>query len=270
MYPTAHIWSDATWNPVGGCTALSIGCRFCYAAALVATRDTVAGTTLQRATTEWHGNRPVFNGTLTALEAGHDSWTWPLRWEGADRPLLGAGQPSLIFACDMSDLFHEQRPTALIDRVVSTAGASPHITQLLTKRPHIVAAYFAQQSPHTLRRWLPKLWLGFSAERQQEFDARWYHARELAARGWTVFVSAAPLLAPIVLPDDFLILGNRAQVICSGEQARGARRTDPAWMRALRDQCVQADVAFFLRMMTGREPIPPDLFIREFPRHHAG
>jgi protein gp37 len=122
VYPTAHIWSDATWNPVGGCSPVSPGCRNCYASQLAGTRETALRVPLHLDTTDWVRGKPVFNGRLTALEPGHDSWTWPLTWPGARPRLLGEGQPSLIFVGDMADLFHERRPTAIIDRAVSTVA----------------------------------------------------------------------------------------------------------------------------------------------------
>jgi protein gp37 len=92
--------------------------------------------------------------------------------------------------------------------------------------------------------------------------------RPLAGVGWTVFVSIAPMLGPVLLPSDFLVLKDQAWVICSGEQGPHeiCRDMDPAWARALRDQCVAAGVPFFMKQMSKKAPIPPDLFIRQFPR----
>jgi len=265
MYPTNHVWSDATWNPIGGCSAVSAGCRYCYAARLAATQQTARLVPIHLGTTDWIRGKPVFNSKLTALALGHETWIWPIIWPGARHPLLGKGKPSLIFVGDMTDLFHERRPTEIIDRVIDTIALSPHIGQLLTKRIDVMARYFAVRSAGTLRSWQARLWLGFSAERQMEFDQRWADMRGLAEAGWTIFVSVAPMLGPVTLPGDFRALGNRGWVICSGEQGTGARYMDPAWARALRDQCVKSGVPFFMRAMTGKAPIPRDLFIRQFP-----
>jgi protein gp37 len=246
-------WWDGTWNPVGGCSPVSEGCRHCYAAQLGATQHTARRVPLYLGTTKWVQERPVFNGTLTAVAPGHSDWTWPLTWGGAAHPMLGVGQPSLIFVSDI----HEQRPTAIIDRVVGTVAWSPHIGQLLTKRAERMAAYFAApHSEQTLQRWRRKLWLGFSAERQKEFDERWPHMRPLAERGWTVFVSVAPMIAPVKLPADFLEYG--AWVICSGEQGSAARPMDLTWARALRDQCAAAATPFFM-LQCDR------MFVQQFP-----
>jgi protein gp37 len=112
------------------------------------------------------------------------------------------------------------------------------------------------------------LWLGFSAERQQEFDTAWLHMRDLAANGWTVFTSIAPMIGPVRLPEDFLQYGDRSWVIISGEQGalRHCRDLDHEWARAVRAQCAGAGVPLFVKQMSSKRPIPPDLFIRQFPR----
>jgi protein gp37 len=217
--------------------------------------------------TEYRRGKPIFNGALSVLPPDHDGWTWPLTWPGAKQPRLGDGEPSLIFVGVMPDLFHEERPQSVIDQVVATMVASRHIGQLLTKRPERMASYFSAALPEMLvRRRQQKLWLGFSAERQQELDARWDRMRHLAASGWTVFVSVAPMLGPVRLPPDFLAHGERVWCIASGEVGRGARCMEPDWARALRDQCARGAVPFFMLQMTGEKPIPADLFVRQFPR----
>jgi protein gp37 len=245
---------------------VSPGCKNCYAARLAGTQQTAHRIVIHLGVTDWVRGKAVFNGKLTALTPGHESWVWPLIWPGARNPLLGKGRPSLIFVGDMSDLFHERRPTAIIDRVITTIALSPHIGQLLTKRSDVMAQYFsAERSPNTLRRGRAHLWLGFSAERQEEFDVRWAHLRNLADAGWTIFACVAPMLGPVRLPADFLAHGDRFQVICSGEQGVCARWMDPNWARALRDQCAEYGTAFFMRKMSGTQPIPHDLLIRQFP-----
>ena len=178
------------------------------------------------------------------------------------------GAPSLIFVGDMTDLFHEARSTEIIGRVCATVAVSAHIGLLLTKRTHRMAEYFANRHLRTLRRWQPKLWLGFSAERQGEFDARWQDMRLLADAGWLVFVSIAPMIRPAKLPPDFLALRDRRWVIVAGEQGphRLCRDMHPNWARAIRDQCVASGIPFFMKQMARKEPIPPDLLVRQFPQ----
>jgi protein gp37 len=110
------------------------------------------------------------------------------------------------------------------------------------------------------------LWVGFSAERQQEFDLRWPPMRELARRGFLTFVSIAPMLGPVVQPPDFLKLAR--WTIVSGEQdpiPQNIRPMRASWARAVRNQCAEAGIAFFMKQLDGNRPIPPDLLIRQFP-----
>jgi protein gp37 len=275
----ADRWWDARgWNPFGGCSHASPGCLNCYA-------QRPAGTWLKHSAahkdlgtydgvTDLVKGKPVFNGKLTVAPDGHPHWAWPLRWPGAQHPVLGPGMPSLIFVGDMSDLFHEQRPAEVIDRVVGTIALSDHTGLLLTKRADRMAEYFLDversRPPGALRRWRDHLWLGFSAERQREFDQRWPLLRPLATSGYLVFVSIAPMLGPVRLPQDFLALGR--WVIVSGEQGPPAdvRPMDALWALAVREQCAEAGIPFFLLQMTGKRRIPPALLVREFPLPKEG
>jgi len=257
-------WWDRSWNPLSGCRAVSPGCQNCYAAQIAGTKTFKW---LHRGVTVQRGTKRIFNGTTRVGPPWHKVWSGPLQKPSVKRPKLGPGQPNLVFVGDMSDLFHKGHPTSAIDRVVATIAFSDHIGLLLTKRTARMAAYFAAQSPSTVLRWQPKLWLGFSAERQKEFDERWADMRPLADAGWLIFVSIAPLIEPVLLPPDFLTLGDRAWVIVAGEQGPHAdcRDLDPNWARQVRDQCAAAHIPFFMKQMAKGEPIPPDLFFREFP-----
>jgi protein gp37 len=196
-------WTDATWNPITGCSVVSPGCTNCYAMGLAGTRlkhhwsrkgltqDTKAG--------------PVWNGQVRLNEEWLDQ---PLRWM----------RPRMIFACAHGDLFHEDVPDAWIDRVFAVMALAPqHTFQVLTKRAKRMRAYLTDpltprriywlqsgyqpgerdpnEAPCTEPRPLPNVWLGVSAERQKEADER---IPELLATPAAVrFVSAEPLLGPI-------------------------------------------------------------------------
>ncbi len=311
--PSPIEWTDATWNPIGGCSIESPGCGPCYAQGLAGTRlrghPLYAGTTTSTAK-----GKPVFNGHLTARPFDHPDWRWPLTWRGARRPRLGPGRPSLIFVGDMSDLFHPARPRGYAMRVWMTAYRveGRHILQLLTKRPQVMLDFVrrwtdvepddvgpsmargseAVRAAHTSGRaglfadyldtmsappagaafptydwmegprWWPNrpgnVWLGFSAERQQEFDARWPAMRALAALGFTIFLSYEPAMGPLVLPDDFLALGPRAQAIAGGMSGREADvAPHPDWFRVLRDQCREAGLPFFFKQWGSWGPGAP-------------
>lgn len=248
-YPTKIEWTDATWNTVGGCDIHSPGCINCYAMPIAAS-GRLREHPLYRGVTKLVKGKPVFNGMLTVLPVDHPGWTWPLRWRGAAQPKLGAGKPSLIFVGDMSDLFHKDRPVAHVDRVAGTIMASTHIGQLLTKRADVMADYFtsartahqlAHEGPH------PRLWLGFSAERQQEMDERAKHMRRLAEAGWQIFVSIEPLLGPVVLPSWFGHVPRKPWVIVGGESGPDAREMYPTWIRAIRDHAWEMHCPFFFK-----------------------
>ncbi|MCC6775612.1 MAG: DUF5131 family protein [Hyphomicrobiales bacterium] len=297
-YPTEIQWTDATWNPIAGCSIVSPGCSPCYAQKLAGTR--LSKHPLYAGTTTTVKGKPVFNGKLTAAGPNDAVWSWPLRWKGAEHPKLGRGMPSLIFVGDMSDLLHENRSLGYFMRVLDVGFRSKHIIQVLTKRADVLAKavkmwmdtdgedytdfknalgpaavraahksgrakLFADmletmgkpppgcafplfdwmQGPLYWPQVMPRIWLGFSAERQREFDERWAAMRDIAAAGWTIFVSYEPAIGPLVLPADFLALGRRAQVISGGMSGSEATPANPSWFRDVRDQCLGADVAYF-------------------------
>jgi protein gp37 len=177
--------------------------------------------------------------------------------------------PSLLWVADMHELFLPGRPKWALDRTIGTLVISDHIGLILTKCPDRLAAYINAQPAFVQERWRLKLWLGFSAENQFWFDKRWPHMREFAERGWLVFVSIAPMIGPVTLPDDFLSLGK--WVICSGEQGPLAhvRPMKASWARAVRDQCLDdatVPIPFFMKQVAGKKPVKPDLLMfRQFP-----
>jgi protein gp37 len=180
----------------------------------------------------------------------------------------------LIFVVVLGDLFYTKRlkeHIEYINRACATIAASPHIGLLLTKYTPEMAAYFASLDPRTVRRWLPQLWLGFSAENQHWFDRRWADMRPLAESGWFVFSSIAPMIDPVTLPDDFLALAK--WVIVNGEQEKLERRRPmkTAWVRAIRDQCAAAHVPLFIKGPNTGGYLAPDLQkIRQFPTVSQG
>lgn len=136
---TSIEWTDATWNPIGGCSIKSPGCGPCYAQQLAGTR--LKHHPLYAGTTVTVKGKPVFNGHLTAAPTDHRIWSFPLTWRGARNPVMGPNARSLIFVGDMSDLFHEDRSLGYALRVIEAGMRSVHILQLLTKRPGRMAEF---------------------------------------------------------------------------------------------------------------------------------
>lgn len=207
-------WTDATWNPVTGCSKISPGCKHCYAERMALRLQAM-------------GQPRYADGFGVTLQ--HDLLTLPLTWN----------KPRRVFVNSMSDLFHDDVPSAFILRVFETMVAAPqHSFQILTKRPERVA----EMAP-TLP-WPPNVWMGTSIERS---DYTW-RARFLKLAPASVrFLSIEPLLGPIPR----LPLAGIDWVIVGGESGHGARPMHPDWVRSIRNQCVTRGVQFFFKQWGG-------------------
>ena len=214
-------WTDATWNPMTGCTKVGPGCDNCYA---------------ERFAERWRGipGHPY--------EQGFDLRLWPTRLE---QPLQWK-RPRMIFVNSMSDLFHKDIDRAFIDRVFEVMErADWHVFQVLTKRSSLMRKYV--QARYGSRMVPPHIWLGVSVE-----DAA--HARRIAhlkdVRSEARFISFEPLLGAI----DEVDLRGIAWAIVGGESGPGARPMHPDWARRLRDICDRDGVAFFFKQWGGPRP----------------
>lgn len=207
-------WTEATWNPVTGCTKISPGCKRCYAERMSLRLQAM-------------GQRNYLNGfTLTVQE---HMLELPLRWK----------KPQVIFVNSMSDLFHKEVPTDYIHRVFDVMRrAHWHRFQVLTKRSERLLAL----SP-TLP-WQSNIWMGVSVE-SEDYTFRVEHLSQTGAA--IKFLSLEPLLGP--LPR--LNLDAIDWVIVGGESGPGARFMDPLWVTDLRDQCKRASVPFFFKQWGG-------------------
>jgi protein gp37 len=211
-------WTDATWNPVTGCTQVSPGCDRCYALTFAERFRGVPG----------HPYEQGFNLKL-----------WPERLELPNR----WKRPRRIFVNSMSDLFHEDVPEEYIRRVFAVmADADHHIYQVLTKRPKRMAE-LAPSLP-----WPSQVWAGTSVELDRYSWRVNSYLREVPAA--VRFVSAEPLLGPLPSLD----LSAIDWVIAGGESGHGHRLCDADWVRNLRDRCENAGVAFFFKQWGGRTP----------------
>jgi len=213
---TSIEWTESTWNPVTGCTKISLGCRHCYAERM-ARRLKAMGQARYR------------NGFKLTLHP--DVVRAPLSWS----------RPQMIFVNSMSDLFHRSVPLSFIRDIFAVMEqASHHTFQLLTKRARRLAA-LADKLP-----WPPNVWMGVSAE-TQDYTWRIDCLREVGAA--VRFVSFEPLLgmvADVCLDDiDWVIVG--------GESGPGARPMRAEWARELRDRCVAASTPFFFKQWGGTQ-----------------
>lgn len=269
-------WTEATWNPVTGCTPISEGCEHCYA---------------KRMATRLRGRCGYPEKEPFQVTVHDERLEQPLKW----------GAPRKVFVCSMGDLFHEDVSDENLDDVFDVmALASHHIFMVLTKRPHRMREYMSRLadrigygdlywecdrdvsgdtdpdfSDAQMNRWikkitrlesgmanvsnlkrdgkpLPNLWLGVTAENQRRADERIPVLLDTpAARR---FVSIEPMLGPVDLRLAFGTEGPRQTyieqldwVICGGETGPGARPVHPDWVRSLRDQCQMAETPFFFK-----------------------
>lgn len=210
-------WTEATWNPVTGCSKVSPGCAHCYA-------ETFAE--------RWRGvpGHPY--------EQGFDLRLWP---ERLDVPLRWK-RPRVVFVNSMSDLFHEDIPNEYVAHVFDVmVRAEQHTFQVLTKR-HERLAQLAPELP-----WPRNVWMGVTIENRR-FVHRADALREVPAA--VRFISAEPLLGPL----ERLGLAGVDWLIAGGESGPRHRRIDPSWVIELRDRCQDEDVAFFFKQWGGPRP----------------
>jgi protein gp37 len=238
MAETSIEWTNATWNPVAGCTVLTAGCTNCYAMQMAA-RLAAMGQEKYQGLTRKSGRRQVWTGKIRCDEKTLDV---PRAWS----------KPRRVFVNSMSDLFHEGVPTGFIGKVWRVMQETPrHTYQILTKRPDRMAKVTPELPL------LPNVWLGTSVENDRVLDRIDALRRVPAA---IRFISFEPLIGHVG-PD----LDGIHWAIVGGESGPRARPMDPEWACVLRDQCREEGVAFFMKQMERRKPIPADLMVREYP-----
>lgn len=220
MSETSKIeWTDATWNPVRGCTKISPGCVHCYAETFAERFRGVSG----------HPYEQGFDLRLVP-----DKLTQPLLWR----------RPKMIFVNSMSDLFQEGVPDDYVEAVARVMTAAKwHTFQVLTKRSERLRDLlntklrFAAKQPH--------VWWGVSVENRKHGLPRIDHLRHSSAV--KRFLSIEPLLEDL----GKINLDDINWVIVGGESGPRARPMDIAWARSIRQQCQEAQVAFFLKQLGG-------------------
>jgi protein gp37 len=207
-------WTEATWNPVTGCSKVSAGCLNCYAERM-AKRLKAMGQPNYR-----HGFKVAVHEKALAL---------PLKWK----------KPRLVFVNSMSDLFHKDVPLSFIKRVFDAMlKADWHCYQILTKRPERLLELDPKLA------WAPHIWMGVTVEDATHKD-RIHDLRKTHAH--VKFVSLEPLLSPL----GRLPLKGIDWAIVGGESGPGARPMNPEWAISVRDQCERAGVPFFFKQWGG-------------------
>jgi protein gp37 len=226
MGKSAIEWTEETWNPTTGCDRTSPGCDHCYAMTL-ARRLKAMGQPKYQADGDPRTSGPGFGLTMHP-----DVLDIPRTWSTS----------RTVFVNSMSDLFHNSVPLAFIRDVFAVIADTPrHTYQILTKRSKRLAAMADRLE------WPSNLWMGVSIENDR-YTFRAEHLKEVGAA--VRFLSCEPLLGPL----DELPLTGVDWVIVGGESGRQARPIDAEWVRSIRDQCADAEVAFFFKQWGGRTP----------------
>jgi len=214
-------WTDATWNPVTGCTKISAGCDNCYAERFSERFRSVPGHPFE------HG----FDLTLRPERLDQ-----PLRWR----------EPRMIFVNSMSDLFHKEVPQEFISHVCDTMErADWHTFQVLTKRSSLLRDFLRKRYAGT--RGPSHIWFGVSVEDGSK-KSRIEHLRQAPAG--IRFLSIEPLIGSM----GALELDGIDWVIVGGESGPRARPMKAEWVRSVRDQCKKQNVAFFFKQWGGLRP----------------
>lgn len=270
MKSTSIEWTDATWNPVSGCTRASEGCDNCYAVTMTNRLSAMGQNKYKGLTVINSSGHRHFNGQVRCHD---DELLKPWHWR----------EPRMIFVNSMSDLFHKDVPDEFINKVFGMMALCPqHTFQILTKRADRMRLWsfsnnikefqfadgglpgYTRGVRRLIDNWpLPNVWLGVSVENQKYADERIPHLLQTPAA--VRFLSCEPLLGPI----EFSNVTKRSDavsqlckkafhgihwVIVGGESGPGARPMHPDWVRSLRDQCTQAGVSFFFKQWGAWEP----------------
>lgn len=226
MAETSIEWTDATWNPVAGCTILTAGCMNCYAMRMAARLEAM-GVEKYAGLTRKSGGRAKWTGKLFL---DRKSLSIPATWS----------KPRRVFVNSMSDLFHAEVPADFIAEVWQVMADTPrHTYQILTKRPDRMIEIVP------LLRALPNVWLGTSVE-----DDRVLHRVDELRRVPAAirFISFEPLIGSVAAAD----LTRIHWAIVGGESGPKARYMDPVWVDEIEALCRRTRTAFFFKQWGGR------------------
>lgn len=212
-------WTDATWNPVRGCTKISPGCKHCYAETFAERFRGVRG----------HPYEQGFDLRLVPEKLFE-----PLQWR----------QSKMVFVNSMADLFHRGVPDNYVVQVAEVMTlADWHIYQVLTKRAMRLRAMLASKLAFATRQ--QHIWWGVSVENKKHGIPRISELQESDAE--VKFLSIEPLLEDLGVID----LAGMSWVIVGGESGPGARPMKKEWVLSIRDQCLEAGVPFFFKQWGG-------------------
>ncbi len=214
MSATKIEWTETTWNPTTGCTKISSGCKNCYAERMTKRLQAMG---------------------VNKYKNGFDLCFHP---ETLDEPYTWR-KPRTVFVNSMSDLFHEEMPLDVIQKVFKVMNDNPlHTFQVLTKRADVLLKH------SKFLKWTKNIWVGVTVENQENVT-RIDSLRKVNAN--VRFLSIEPLIGRI----DYLDLENIDWVIVGGESGPGARPMEEDWVLSIKKQCQQQDTPFFFKQWGG-------------------
>ena len=231
-------WTDHTFNPWLGCTKVGPPCDNCYAEAWAMRWGHVT----------WgpHGERKRTSAA---------NWRNPVKW---DETAKRNGKRARVFCASLADWLDNQVSDNWREDLACLIDATPNLDWLLlTKR----IQNFDKHAPWHDDDIPSNVWLGITCGDQDEYHRDWPRLSEIEAP--VRFISYEPALGPLVPYANEL---RPDWIICGGESGPHARMMDPQWARRIRDACSDFGIAFFMKQMSGRAPIPPDLLVRQFPK----
>lgn len=243
-------WTTHTFNPWIGCQKVSPGCDHCYAET-------------QNNFRKWNGG--TWGPHAPRTRTSEANWRKPLQWAreaGIDRPR--------VFCASLADIFDNQAPPAWRMDLFALIECTPELDWLLlTKRPENIR----KMAPIFWQGAMPNVWLGTTCEDQEHYDRRWSILMQVPAA--VRFISYEPAIGPLRLPyvrgaDCYHDRSAHPDwIICGGESGGpNARYMQPEWAADLKRDCEDRDIAFFMKQMTNKKPIPAELLLRQFPQHH--
>jgi protein gp37 len=235
-------WTTHTFNPWIGCQHVSPGCDHCYAETLMDQR-------YHRVAWGPHGERK---------RTTKQYWRQPLRW--AKEARQKESRPR-VFCASLADVWDNKVPSEWRADLFGLINSTPELDWLLlTKRPENIRKMLPFATAG-LPDWpWANVWLGTTCEDQGRYSHRWPILKQIPA---TVhFISYEPALGPLTLESS---PGSPDWIICGGESGAGARMMEPVWAGKLLDECRSSGVAFFMKQMSQKRPIPSRLLVRQFP-----
>lgn len=264
-----------TWNPVVGCTKVSLGCENCYAEVMAFRLANID---------------KISDKYIPVVDFGSKKWNHKTNFIKSELFAFNKSRsPRMVFVCSMSDLFHEHTSFEIINAVFSVmADNSQHIFILLTKRPERMRDFYQWKRSNMMNiPWQPcaNVWMGVTAENQEQANKR--IPLLLSVPAAKRFVSVEPMLGPVdfydvVINNEFyntlkgfgdisggsygIVGGAKLDwVICGGESGLKARPMHPDWVRSLREQCKDANVPFFFKGWGTWRPLTTTKLIEKLP-----